>query len=272
MKYPISFYNKKARDIRRKTFLLTHKARGGHLGSSFSAIDILTALYFGVLKINPQKPELPDRDRFIMSKGHAAAAVYTTLAERGFFSPKKLAAYHADGSILGGHVNYYVPGVEFSTGSLGHGLSLGAGVAMSAKFDKKKYKAYVLLSDGECDEGSTWEAVLAAGHFRLDNLIAIVDYNKIQSFGRVKEVMNLEPFADTWRSFNWGVKEVDGHNFKELVSALKSVPFKKGRPSVIIAHTIKGKGVSFMEDTVEWHYHTPNDEHLKKAMEELKQI
>lgn len=270
MKKPLSFYKKKALEIRRNTFQLTHKSKGGHLGSSFSAIDILTALYFDVLKIDPQKPKDPNRDRFIMSKGHAAAGVYTTLCERGFFSPQKLGSYHSDGSVLAGHVNYHVPGVEFSTGSLGHGLSIGAGVALGAKFDKKKYKSYVLLSDGECDEGSIWEAVLAAGHFKLDNLIAIVDYNKIQSFGRVEDIMELEPFAAKWKAFNWGVKEVDGHNFKELISALNSTPFKKGRPSVIIAHTIKGKGVSFMENTVEWHYHTPNDEHLKKALEELK--
>ena len=270
MKQPVSFYNKKARDIRRKTFLLTPQARGGHLGSSFSAIDILTALYYGILRIDPEKPKEPNRDRFIMSKGHAAAGLYVTLCERGFFSPQKLGTYLSDGSVFGGHVNYYVPGVEFSTGSLGHGLSIGAGVALSAKLDKKKYRSYVLLSDGECDEGSVWEAALVSGHFRLDNLVAIVDYNKIQSFGRVKDVMDLEPFADTWRSFNWGVREVDGHNIKELIAALSSAPIKKGRPSVIIAHTIKGKGVSFMEDTVEWHYHTPNDEHLKKALEELK--
>ena len=250
--------------------MLTHKAKGGHLGSSFSAIDILTALYFGVLKIDPKKSKDPNRDRFIMSKGHAAASAYVTLCEKGFFPKKVLDSYHSDGTLLGGHVNYLVPGVEFSTGSLGHGLSMAAGVALGAKLDKKKYKTYALLSDGECDEGSTWEAVLAAGHFKLDNLVAIVDYNKIQSFGRVKEVMDLEPFADKWRSFNWGVREVDGHNFKELIPALNSVPFKKNKPSVIIAHTVKGKGVSFMEDTMEWHYHTPNDEHLKKAMEELK--
>ena len=258
-----------AKEIRRETFALCHRAKHGHLGSAFSIIDIITALYFNYLSVNPKKPDDPNRDRFILSKGHAAASLYVTLQKRGFFQKKELDSFLQNGTVFAGHTKHEIPGIELSTGSLGHGLSVGLGMAYAAKFDKKPYKTVVLLSDGECDEGSTWEAILSAGHHKLDNLIAIVDYNKIQSFGRIKEVLDLEPFSEKWKSFGWAVREINGHNMQEILTALNAIPFQKGKPNVILAHTIKGKGVSFMEDTIDWHYWTPTDEHLKKALNEL---
>ena len=261
---------KMAREIRRDTFIMCHKAKHGHLGSAFSMVDLVTALYFAYLKIDPKKPDDPNRDRFILSKGHAAASLYVTLQKRGFFSQKLLDTFlNSQGTIMAGHTKHEIPGVELSTGSLGHGLPVGVGMAYAAKYDKKKYKTVVLMSDGECDEGSSWEAILSAGHHKLDNLVAIVDYNKIQSFGRTKDVLDLEPFAAKWKAFRWAAHEIDGHNMKEVVDTLHKIPFIAGKPNVIIAHTTKGKGVSFMENTIEWHYWTPNDEHLRRALKEL---
>jgi transketolase len=232
--------------------------------------DILAVLYSGVLRVDPGRPDWPDRDRFILSKGHGAAAVYAALAERGFFPTEWLDAYCQDGSRLAGHITHHgVPGVEVSTGSLGHGLSIGCGLALAGKREGRPYRVFVMLSDGECDEGSIWEAVLFASHHRLDNLIAIVDYNKIQSFGLVKEVLNLEPLAEEWRAFNWAVREIDGHNHSQILDALSRVSFKAGRPSALVAHTIKGKGVSFMENQLAWHYRSPDKEQLAQALIEL---
>lgn len=212
-----------------------------------------------------------DRDRFLLSKGHGAAAVYATLAENGFFPKSWLDTYGQDGSVLSGHISHYdVPGIDFSTGSLGHGLSIACGLALVAKRKKHDYRTFCLLSDGECDEGSIWEAILFAPQFKLDNLTAIVDYNKIQSFGRVKEILNLEPFADKWRAFGWEVREIDGHDHQLIHQTLTSIPFVANKPSVVIAHTIKGKGVSFMEDRLEWHYKSPNDQQLETALRELR--
>ena len=256
--------------IRRHVVNMTHRGKASHVGTSLSMADLLVVLYGGVLRVDPAYPDWPDRDRFILSKGHGCAALYAVLAERGFFPLEWLDTFYQNGSRLVGHATHTdVPGVEVSTGSLGHGLSIACGMALAAKRDGKRYRVFALLSDGECDEGSTWEPVLFATHHWLDNLIAIVDYNKIQSLGRVEEVINLEPFADKWRSFGWAVREIDGHDFLEIHDTLTHVPFEAGRPSCVIAHTVKGKGVSFMEDKLLWHYRSPQGEEYEAALAEL---
>lgn len=250
---------------------MVHRANASHIGSCLSIVDILTVLYGSILNVDPTRPDWPGRDRFILSKGHATAALYAILAEKGFFPVKWLETYCKDGSKLGGHITHHdVPGVEVSTGSLGHGLPIGCGMALAGKRDAKPYRVFVLLSDGECDEGSTWEAALFAPQHQLDNLIAIVDYNKIQSFGWVKEVLDLDPFIDKWRAFRWVAREIDGHDYAQIEEVLKSVPFEGGKPSLIVAHTIKGKGVSFMENQLSWHYKSPDAEELSKALAELE--
>ena len=259
-----------AKSIRVHALTMVHKANASHIGSCLSIADILAVLYSKILQIDSANIHWPDRDRFILSKGHAGAALYAVLAEKGFFPKEWLDTYCADGSKLTGHVSHFVPGIEVSTGSLGHGLSIGCGMALAGKRESKPYKAIVLLSDGELDEGSTWESILFAGHHQLDNVVAIVDYNKIQSFGTVKEVMDLEPLIEKWRAFKWSVREIDGHNCKEIEEVLTGVPFEQGKPSVIIAHTIKGKGVNFMENKLEWHYRSPNSEELEQAIKELE--
>jgi transketolase len=257
--------------IRYRTLLMVNGAKSSHIGSCYSMADLLAVLYGTVLRVDPNNPDSPERDRFILSKGHGAAALYAVLAEIGFFPKEWLETFYLNGSRLAGHVSHHqVPGVEVSTGSLGHGLSIGAGMALAAKRDLKEYRVVVLLSDGECDEGSTWEPILFAPHHELDNLVAIVDYNKIQSLGTVKEVLDLEPLADKWRAFNWAVREIDGHNVNEIATSLSAVPFEKGRPTCVIAHTVKGKGVSFMEDRLLWHYRSPQGEEFSDAMAELE--
>ncbi len=249
---------------------MSHHAKTGHLGSTFSATDLLTVLYFAFLRIDPAHPADPLRDRFILSKGHGCSSLYVTLAKRGFFPEEELETFTKDGSRLPAHPSSrLLPGIEASTGSLGHGLSLGVGMALAAKREKLPYRTVVVVSDGECDEGSTWEAVLSAGHWKLGQLICIVDYNKIQAFGRTKDIMDLEPFADKWRAFNWHVQEVNGHDHGDILAALKNTQEDLSKPHVIIAHTIKGKGASFMEDTVDWHYWQLTDDHLKTALSEL---
>lgn len=263
-------YHEFALQIRRSILRMVHHAKASHVATSLSIADVLAVLYSDVLHIDPHHPDLPERDRFILSKGHGAAAVYAVLAKRGFFPKEWLDTYCQDGSKLLGHITHHgVPGVEASTGSLGHGLSIGCGMAIAGKRDGRPYRVFVALSDGECDEGSIWEAVLFAPHHKLDNLIVIVDYNKIQSFGTVKEVLDLDPLASKWKAFNWGVREVDGHDYLQLKNAFTDVPFEAGKPSCIIAHTIKGKGVSFMENQLLWHYKSPDEEQLRKALREL---
>ena len=248
---------------------MTHAAGASHIGTSLSMADILSVLYTRTLNIDATRPDWPERDRLIVSKGHGAAILYAALAERNFFPLNWLTEYCKDGSKLLGHVSHHVPGVEVSTGSLGHGLPVGCGMALAAKRDGRASRIFVILSDGELDEGSNWEAILFAGHNRLDNLVAIVDYNKIQSFGNVKDILDLDPLPAKWEAFHWRVAEVDGHNFSQLEDTLSRVPFETGRPTAIIAHTVKGKGVSFMEDRLEWHYKSPNAEQLSRALEEL---
>lgn len=263
-------YKSLATAIRAHVLRMTHKARSSHVGSSLSMADLLAVLYTSVLRVDAAKPNWAERDRFILSKGHGCAGVYAVLAERGFFPIEWLDTYYQDGSHLAGHIMHSVPGVEASTGSLGHGLSIGCGMALAGKRENRPYRVFVLLSDGECDEGSTWEAALFAPHHRLNNLIAIVDYNKFQAFGTVKEVLDLEPIVEKWQAFGWAVREIDGHNFEQIENALLGVPFEPEQPSCIIAHTVKGKGVSFMENQLIWHYWSPDDEQLRQALAELE--
>lgn len=260
-----------ARRIRVHALNMTSRGGSSHIGSALSIADILAVLYGNVLNVDPEKPRKSDRDRFVLSKGHAGAAVYAALAESGFFPVRKLETHYQDGSDLSGHVSHKgIPGVELSTGSLGHGLSVGVGMAYAGKLRGADHRVFVLLSDGECDEGSNWEAIMFAAHHKLDNLVAIVDYNKIQSLAPVSETLQLEPFADKWISFGWSVVEVDGHDHDELRAALSTIPATSTKPTCVIAHTTKGKGVSFMENTVLWHYRTARGEEFAAALEELE--
>lgn len=249
---------------------MVHRAKASHIGSCLSMADLLAVLYGKILRVDTARPDWTERDRFILSKGHGAAILYAVLAERGFFPKELLETYCQDGSALAGHVTRHgVPCIEISTGSLGHGLPVGCGMALAGKREHKSCRVFVMLSDGELDEGSNWESILFAPQHQLDNLIAIVDYNKIQSFGTVPEVMELSPLAEKWRAFRWAVREIDGHDHAQIESVLNSIPFEPDKPSVIIAHTVKGKGVSFMENKLEWHYKSPGDEQLVKALAEV---
>lgn len=259
-----------ARNIRRHVIDMTHLGQSSHVASGLSIADILAVLYGEILNCKPNDPAWLLRDRFILSKGHAGAAVYAALAEKGFFSVDKLKTHYQNGSDLSGHVSHKnVPGVEFSTGSLGHGLSVACGLAYGARLLQYPFRVFVVLSDGECDEGSNWEAIMFASHHRLTNLVAIIDYNKLQSLTSVAETMQLEPFADKWRSFGWNVKEIDGHDIPQIRASLSNLPFSDSKPNCVIAHTTKGKGVSFMENNVLWHYRSPQGDEYSAAMSEL---
>jgi transketolase len=262
-----------AKAIRGHILRMTNAGKSSHVGSGLSCADILAVLYAEVLLVDPRTPDWPERDRFVMSKGHAGAAVYAALAERGFLDPEQLSQHYQNGSLFSGHVSHVgIPGVELSTGSLGHGLSVGAGMAWRARQRGADWRAFVVLSDGECDEGSTWEAVLFAAHHKLSNLVAVVDYNQLQSLTTTEATLALEPFADKWRAFGWDVVEVGGHDHDALAAALDvprgAVP---GKPRCVLAHTTKGKGVSFMEDQVLWHYRPPSDDDLVVALAEVEQ-
>lgn len=259
-----------ANDIRAHALRMVHRVNASHIGTCLSMADLLAVLYGHELRVDPMQPARPERDRFILSKGHGAAILYAVLAERGFFPTEWLDEYAKDGSLLLGHASHHVPGVELSTGSLGHGLSVGCGMALAGKREAQPYRVFVLLSDGELDEGSNWEAILFAPQHRLDNLVVIVDCNEIQSFGSVKEVLDLDPLADKWRAFRWSVREIDGHDHQQIAATLADTPFETDKPSVIIAHTVKGKGVSFMENQLAWHYKSPNAEQLAQALAELE--
>jgi transketolase len=259
---------KLAQTIRGHALRMIAKAKASHVGSCLSMADLLAVLYGSCLRIDPRQPQWPERDRLIVSKGHGAAILYAVLAERGFFPTADLMTYGQDGSPLMGHVSHHVPGVELSTGSLGHGLPVGCGLVMAAQRDRAGFRTYVIVSDGELDEGSNWEAILFAGHHKLDTLTALVDYNKIQSFGSVKEVLDLEPLADKWRSFGWTVIEIDGHDHAAIFDALHAD--HAGRPKVILAHTIKGKGVAYMEGSLAWHYKSPDAKQLAEALAGLE--
>jgi len=256
--------------IRRHGIEMTHISQGSHIGSILSVSDIVAVLYADVANVDPDDPEHDDRDRIILSKGHAGAAVYAALAEKGFFDVAELLTHYADGSRLSGHVSHKgVPGVEFSTGSLGHGLSVAAGMAYAAKKDHKSHRVLVIMGDGECDEGSVWEAALVANHYDLDNLVAIVDRNRMQSLDYTVNTIALEPFADKWRAFGWNVIQVDGHDHDQLRDAFEASKAAAG-PSIIIAETVKGKGISFMENEILWHYRFPHaGEEYDSAVAEL---
>ena len=259
-----------AKRIRRHCIVMTSRANASHIGSSLSIADLLAVLYRNVLRFDPQRPDLPDRDRFILSKGHGCAALYAVLAESGYIPRSMLETYYENGSLLMGHATHHVPGIEISTGSLGHGLTIGTGMALAAKRDDKPHRVFCMISDGECDEGSTWEPALFAPHHKLENLVVIVDYNKIQSFGRVDEVIDLSPLADKWRAFGWAVREIDGHDLDAIDRTFASLPFSPGRPSCVVAHTVKGKGISYMENALAWHYRAPRGELLEQALAELE--
>ncbi len=266
--YALTSSEQLARRMRRQALQMVHDAKASHIGTCLSAADILAVLYHDVMRLDPAQPQMPGRDRFILSKGHGAAIIYAALAERGYFPTAWLRDYCRDGSALTGHINHAgVPGVEVSTGSLGHGLGMGCGLALGLRADGQGARVFVMLSDGECDEGSIWEGALFAPFHKLANLTVVVDYNKIQSFGTVKDVLDLEPFADKWRAFGWHVVELDGHDHAALRAALSVM--QPAKPTLVLAHTIKGKGISFMENDLAWHYRSPDAPQLAAALAEL---
>src|SRR5258708_3092173 len=261
-----------AKRIRQHCARMTRKADASEVGGALPAADLLAGVYGRALRCDPQRPDWADRDRFIMSKGHACSALYAVLAESGYFPVERLESFYQNGSPLAGHVMHKnVSGVELSTGSLGHGLPVATGMAIAAKRDGRPTRIFCMISDGECDEGSVWEAALFASHHKLDNLIVVIDYNKIQSLGAVKDVIDLDPLADKCRAFRWTVRELDGHDLCAVEQAVTQVPYEIGRPSCIVAHTVKGKGVSFMENKLLWHYRAPLGEDMTKALAELEQ-
>lgn len=258
-----------AKFIRQSVIKMTSFGKSSHVGSCLSIADIMAVLYGEVLNVDPQNPEMPDRDRFLLSKGHAGAAVYASLAGTGFIKPEMLEKHYINGSIMSGHVSHKgIDGVEASTGSLGQGLSIATGMALASKLDGHDRRIVTVMSDGECDEGSVWEAAMFAAHFRLRNLMAVIDYNKLQSIHSIEETMALEPFEDKWRAFGWNVRRVDGHDHKALIEAMQP-DSESERPVVLICDTVKGKGVSFMENVVLWHYRSPDDEEREAALKEL---
>ena len=257
------------RRVRRHILTMTAEANSGHPGGSLSAVEIVTALYFRVMRHRPHEPSWPDRDRFILSKSHACPVLYAALAEAGYFPVEELMTFRRFNSRLQGHAHIKTPGVEMSGGSLGQGLSFGVGTALAARLDGRPSRTYVLLGDGECDEGQIWEAAMSASHYELDNLVAIVDRNRIQNDRWTDEVMKLEPLPDKWRAFGWHTLEVDGHEPSAVLAALAEADGRKDRPTAIIAHTIKGKGVSFMENNADFHGKAPNAEQLAQALAEI---
>lgn len=268
---PVTELREMAKKLRRHIITMTATAGSGHPGGSLSAADIVTALYFKIMRYNPQNTQWADRDRFILSKGHAAPILYAALAESGYFPVEELATLRKLDSRLQGHTDRNLtPGVEMSTGSLGMGLSFGVGVALAGKLDHRDYCTYVLLSDGECEEGQIWEAALSAAQFKLDNLVAIVDCNKMQLSGWTRDIMNLEPLGQKWQAFGWHGIDIDGHDFSQILAAFQEARKIRTKPIVIIARTIKGKGVSFMENNVKFHGKAPTTEEAKRALRELE--
>ncbi len=259
-----------AKRVRRQVVTLSHKGKAPHLGSALSCVDILVAAYFGALRLDPAQPLDPQRDRFLLSKGHAAAALYAVLAERGFISEELLATYNRDGGVLAEHPTPgAAPGIEAATGSLGHGLPLGVGMAVAGRLQGHDYRVVVVMSDGECNEGSVWEAAMFAAAQRLDHLVAVVDYNKWQATGRSDEILQLAPLAEKFRAFGWNAEDIDGHAVDDIAARLRAVPSGNGRPTALVAHTVKGRGVSFMEDDNNWHYRVPDEDAWRAALAEL---
>lgn len=268
-KFIVDTLKKKAKEVKKLVLQISHQAKVGHIGSALSIADILTVLYFSTLRVRPKQPKWENRDRFILSKGHAAAALYSVLYLKGFFTKRVLTSYCQNKGSLGVHPEHEILGVEVTTGSLGHGLSVGVGMALNAKIDKKNYKTVVLISDAECNEGEIWQAAATANHYKLNNLITIIDNNKVQAFGKTKEVLDYEPLSQKWLSFGWDVIEVNGHNIESLFKIFSS-GLAQTKPTVIIANTIRGKGVSFMEHKLEWHYFSTTKEQYIKALEEIE--
>lgn len=268
MKFKI--LKKFAKKIRQQALFMVTEAKSSHIGGSLSSADILAVLYGKILKIKPRSPKWDKRDRFIMSKGHCCSSVYAALALKGYISKKELKTFGKNASRLMTHVSHKVPGIEFSTGSLGHGLSFGVGKALAAKKMRKNWKTFVMLSDGDLDEGATWEALLFAAQAKLENLVVILDYNKQQGLGSVANIIELEPLRRKIESFRWCAREVNGHKIPEIYKMLSGVPWVQGTPSFLIAHTIKGKGVSFMENSLLWHYKSPNSEECLHAIREIQ--
>ncbi|WP_329609991.1 transketolase [Microaerobacter geothermalis] len=260
----------RANHIRQEIVKMVTEAQSGHPGGSLSAADILTVLYFHVMNVDPENPRMPDRDRFVLSKGHASPVLYATLAEKGYLPKEELATFRKINSRLQGHPSYKsLPGVDMSTGSLGQGLSAANGMALAAKLDKKPFRVYALLGDGEVQEGMIWEAAMAAGHYKLDNLTAFLDYNGLQIDGEVDQIMNPAPLDEKFRAFNWHVLVIDGHDLEQIIGAIEEAKATKGKPTMIIANTVKGKGVSFMENQCGWHGSAPNREQCEQALKEL---
>ncbi len=261
----------RAKTVRRHIIRMTAAAGSGHPGGSLSAADMIVALYFSKLRHDPKNPQWPDRDRFHMSKGHCAPVWYAVLAEAGYFPAETLATLRKLGSPLQGHPDMKAtPGVEMSSGSLGQGLSVGVGMALAARLDKRPWRTYIMIGDGECQEGQIWEAAMSAAHYKLDNLCAILDHNDLQIDGRVSEIMAIEPISDKWQAFGWHVINIDGHDFEAILAAYDEAEKIKGRPAIVIAKTAKGKGVSFMENNVEWHGVAPDAKQAEQALRELE--
>lgn len=265
----ITLLKRKAVEIRMDLLTMIYNARTGHTGGSLSNTDILTVLYYKMMNIDPNNPNWDERDRYVQSKGHSVESLWAILADKGFFPKEELKTFSQFGSRLIGHPNNKVPGVEMNTGALGHGLPISVGMALAAKMDGKSYKVYTLMGDGELAEGSVWEGAMAAAQYKLDNLIAIIDRNKLQITGSTEDVMALEPLPDKWRSFGWEVIEVDGHDIEQLVEVFSHTPSVEGKPTMVIANTVKGKGISFAENVGAWHHHVPTKEEYDLAMEEL---
>jgi len=266
----ITYIAGKARAIRVEVLKMTHGVKSGHTGSALGVADMLAALYFNILRIDPENPDFPDRDRMILSKGHACPALYAALALRGFFPLSELANLRRLGGALQGHPDVRkTPGVDITTGSLGQGLSLGVGMALAGRLNRKDYRVFVLMGDGELNEGVVWEAAMAASKFRLSNLIGVVERNNLQIDGATETIMPLEPLADKWRAFNWSVCETDGNNVESFINTMQRVAGNMARPAVIIAKTVKGRGVSFMENQCGWHGKAPDDREFETAMKEL---
>jgi transketolase len=259
----------KAKQIRKDLLTMIYEAKAGHTGGSLSSTDILTVLYYSIMRVNPQNPKWEDRDRFIMSKGHSVEGLYCILADKGFFPKEKLKTFSKFGSTLIGHPNNKNAGIEMNTGALGHGLPISVGMALAAKMDNKDYRVFTVMGDGEQAEGSVWEAAMAAAHYKLDNLIAIVDRNKLQITGNTEGVMGLEPLEDKWTSFGWNVISVEGNDIKQLQEVFSSLPRVQGKPTLIMAYTTKGKGISFMENEPKWHHGVPSEEQMKQILKEL---
>jgi len=259
----------KSAQIRMDLLRIIHDAKMGHTGGSLSNTDVLTALYYRVMRHDPSNPKWPDRDRFIASKGHSVESLWCILADLGYFPKDELATYCQFGTRLIGHPNNKVPGIEMNTGALGHGLSVSVGMALAARKDNRTYRVFCLMGDGEQAEGSVWEAAMAGAHYKLDNLIGIIDRNRLQISGSTEDVMGIDPLDRKWEAFGWRVVSIDGHDYDELLNVFESAPEVTGKPTLVIANTVKGKGVSFAENVPEWHHHVPNASELQQAIEEL---